>query len=329
MKHVITQGHLVLFLCLTILLIPNTYAQTRYSNVIIFGDSLSDTGNLAGTIINLPFPYYNNRISNGPVAVDHVAKALGKNANASKHLTSIQQRGYNYAIAGGNIVGNDPEDLNSQVNAYLSRTNNKIDSNALYIFMIGGNDLRGIHSISNAATASIRIQQTVNTLSMQLSRLLNAGTKHALVANIPNIGRLPETIQREASTPNISSRATRYSQQYNQQLEKALNTLRQQHNAQIITFDLYQNMESLLRQAPNLGFTQTQRGCFNSNNFTFHPDCQLGTRFDRFVFFDNIHPTSKTHQWLGDQIIQTLRFASHPKTNTQIVLPALILLLEN
>lgn len=51
-------------------------ALADYSDVYIFGDSLSDTGNLASVTADLPFPYYMNRVTNGPVAVEVIYQAV-------------------------------------------------------------------------------------------------------------------------------------------------------------------------------------------------------------------------------------------------------------
>ena len=45
-------------------------ADTPFTDVFVFGDSLSDTGNFGAFVGGLGFPFFENRISNGPVAVD-------------------------------------------------------------------------------------------------------------------------------------------------------------------------------------------------------------------------------------------------------------------
>ena len=74
---------------LPLLLIFSGWAQAdpSFSRVFVFGDSLSDTGNLASVIGPFPAPpYFMNRVSNGPVAVEALAARLGHTAEASLHL---------------------------------------------------------------------------------------------------------------------------------------------------------------------------------------------------------------------------------------------------
>ncbi|MGA7806692.1 SGNH/GDSL hydrolase family protein, partial [Bradyrhizobium sp.] len=50
---------------------------SSFSSVIVYGDSLSDNGNLYSLIGYPPPPYYDGRFSNGPVAAEQLATNLG------------------------------------------------------------------------------------------------------------------------------------------------------------------------------------------------------------------------------------------------------------
>lgn len=289
------------------LLCQNAAAQPDYSKLVVFGDSLSDTGNIAAVTFSFPFPYYQNRISDGPVAVDYLAAAIGSNADASLHLGSAVG-GFNYAVAGGNIVGNDAEDLVAQVAAFLDRVGGAADPLALYAIVAGGNDVRDIRGISSTAVAEQRIDQAIAALIAQLARLSNAGARYFLVANVPDVGQIPETFEKEAGDPGISLRATAYSRLYNQQLRVALQDFARQRGVVIIEFDFFSTVTKLLANAASLGFWHTAVGCFDPGEFSFHPDCieLLEFRFDRFVFFDNLHPSSASHRIVGNAMIKAL-----------------------
>ncbi len=52
--------------------------QAPFDEFIVFGDSLSDTGNVFISLGVPPSPpYFDGRFSNGPVTVEHVADQLG------------------------------------------------------------------------------------------------------------------------------------------------------------------------------------------------------------------------------------------------------------
>src|SRR5690349_25159216 len=87
---------------LSVLGVPaSSWGAPLYSEMVVFGDSLSDTGNVhaastaQGLIPDPPPPYFNGRLSNGPIWVDRLAERLGI-ASPSPSLTG----GTNYAYAG-------------------------------------------------------------------------------------------------------------------------------------------------------------------------------------------------------------------------------------
>ncbi len=50
---------------------------SSFSSLIVYGNSLSDNGNLYSLIGYPPAPYYDGRFSNGPVAAEQLATDLG------------------------------------------------------------------------------------------------------------------------------------------------------------------------------------------------------------------------------------------------------------
>lgn len=319
-------SRIVIILVLTIFSFTKPATAQSFSKLVVFGDSLSDTGNLASVTVNFPFPFFANRLSNGPILADFLADQIGSNAEASRHLSGSSS-GFNYAIAGGNIVGADPEDLAAQVTAYLVREQTQADPLALYFVFMGGNDLRDIRSITSPVQANARISQVLDALVAQISRLAEAGATTFLVPNMPNIGRLPETLQREEGDAGVTIRARDYSLFYNQQLAVRIAKLRSELDIGITEFDLFSELEVLFGNSARFGFTQTQIGCFEIDGFNFQPDCVFGTRFDRFVFFDNIHPTARTNELVGLTLAEVAPKSVFSPLNL-VITPILQLLLQ-
>ena len=104
-------------------------------------------------------PSFDNSFTNGPVAVQLLAESLGLSANASLWLTSPSPAwnelrcrrsdscGGQCDLPGTNINVNLP----SQVGAYSTFVSGNADPNALYVIMIGGNDV--IDAVSQTAPA--------------------------------------------------------------------------------------------------------------------------------------------------------------------------------
>lgn len=59
-----------------------------FSQMVAFSGALSDTGNFNAELgQDRPAPFYKNRSTNGPVAVEELARWLGQSAEPSMHLT--------------------------------------------------------------------------------------------------------------------------------------------------------------------------------------------------------------------------------------------------
>lgn len=288
-------------------------AEQLYSDVIIFGDSLSDTGNIAGAITpNLPPPYFDNRISNGPLAVDLVAGLLGHDASAAA------VGGNNFAVVGGNLLGDDLADLSSQISRYLDREQNAVDPNALYLLFMGGNDMRDLRDIASVEVAAERIQLIVAALERELERLSALGAEHFLVVNAADIGRIPQTLVLNEVTPGIAARTSDYVEQYNTRLLAAMENFVARSETTLRLFDVFSELNKILDSPGLYGFTVATAGCFNPMGdidpfgFEFDRRCDSGLfpiiqpNFEGFVFFDSIHPTAAVHQLIGDALIERL-----------------------
>src|SRR3954470_5215942 len=86
----------------------NRSAAGPFTNMVVFGDSLSDIGNVSQatpflTQPKTPGPYYwNGRFSNGPAYAETLAAGLGLPA-----LVNSASGGTNYAYGGALTTGSD------------------------------------------------------------------------------------------------------------------------------------------------------------------------------------------------------------------------------
>ena len=284
-----------------------THADTPYSNVYIFGDSLSDTGNLGSVIGGIPAPYYNNRISNGPIAVDLLTAKMGHNANASLHLLGLNA-GDNYSVAGAKASGTDPIDLDTQILAFQSNHGFTAPENALYIIFIGGNDVRAALYEPDNKIAKTIIQTAINKVKNAVNILSQMGAHSFLIINVPDIGSIPETrlIATATSNPSLIKRATKFTKRYNKKLHKLIKKIKHTKDIEITEFDLRKLFANVFVNAAASGFTNTTDACFSSMTFTFHPDCNYGLNADQFIFFDEIHPTKRVHAIFGEAFYKAL-----------------------
>ena len=188
-------------------LVPVLAAAGPFLEVLVFGDSLSDTGNvfavtepvLAEAIPVSP-PYFQGRFSNGPVWVDILAERL------DLPLRPFLQGGTNFAF-GGAQIGLDRQDLfendlpvlipslRTQVTTFLTQhLFDKADPAALYIVWGDANDLRD--ALVTAPDPLTATREAVEDLVVAIADLTEARAVSFLVPNMPNLGRTPESRMR-------------------------------------------------------------------------------------------------------------------------------------
>ena len=167
-------------------------------------------------------PSFHDSFTNGPVAVAGLAQNLGLSLTPSLWVTGFKDPaglfggpsfvpGTNYAVAGALSATPSPVSINllSQVGAYSAYASGHADPNALYVVMIGGNDVRDAaldRTGVGAVTAGVDAELAA------ISTLSGEDAKHFLVVNVPNVGIIPEFAQ---DNPTLAASATVFSQLYN------------------------------------------------------------------------------------------------------------------
>jgi outer membrane lipase/esterase len=264
-------------------------AAPTYSNMYVFGDSLSDTGNISfffGGQIPQP-PYYQGRFSNGPNWIDYLAGSLGLAATPSI------SGGTNYAW-GGAVTGPGggflpPFSLIDQSNEYLTDVGGVADPNALYIVWGGGNDVLD----ENSAAAP-------SNLGSIISSLAAAGAQNFLVPNLPNIGLVPLSL-----SDGSSAVKEQLSLAFNAELELVIDELSATLPVNIMTLDVFSLFNEILGSPGDYGYTNVSEPCYEGALGIGGPG-DVCADPDAWVFWDGIHPTSHSHQLLADAALAAL-----------------------
>ncbi|MEH8157477.1 SGNH/GDSL hydrolase family protein, partial [Gallibacterium anatis] len=190
----------ILALSISFALASNAFGAQMPEKLIIFGDSLSDNGNI------LRFTYNQENVYN-----EYLANYYGYNSprHDGNFLTKRNQDGPNYALGGavandylGGLQGALSPKLSDEINNYLNLRSRRNTQNQdyKYIFWIGGNDLRladddinlGDPNISTDQSQNKKIQGSIGAVETQLKKLLiNGKAKFVIVPNAPNIANTP------------------------------------------------------------------------------------------------------------------------------------------
>ena len=296
---------------------PSAASAASFSAVNVFGDSLSDTGNLAETLVGANLanpPSFHDSFTNGPVAMELLAQHYGLRADPSLFATGFMDihnlfgpgfvPGTNYAVGGATATDRGAAffnlDLPEQVSAFVGRVGaGNAPASALYAVLIGGNDVR---TAAHALDPSFVISGVSSELT-QIQRLISNGAKTLLVSNVPDVGDIPEFTQE--SPPAEELAAQTYSVQYNTALAQGIAALETADPGVTFDyFDLFDYTHTLLAEAPALGFTNTTDPCYVTG---FPPAPVIATaacgpadpvtgaamNIDQFWYWDHIHPTAR------------------------------------
>ncbi len=328
----------------------------KIDRVYVLGDSLSDTGVLTGVLTDYlnnnrnlfslplvisfeqPQSYMGRSFTNGEVAVEVLAKKMGKtltpgwnvsplflNSDLGVFSENIQLNGSikigtNYAVstakaADGNTVIDkiffNKFSLDKQVIALLEGKGNHNLKNDLFVIMIGGNDVFSALKIKDKYI----IDNAVNGIENAMLKLYYNEAKNFIVTNVPNVGRTPIV-----SGENEKIIANQLSIAFNMELNKKISNFKKNKpEVKLIFIDMYNLFDKFLDESkkksidilkPCLTNIPSAQNIFDSFSnlltftgfgivpFYYEPYCSFST-IDNFFFFDHIHPTKLIHNELG------------------------------
>ena len=182
------------------LLFSSAAVATDFSQVVVFGDSLSDDGNISLSTNPNQQPPLRYTTNPGLVAIEDIANGLGLGSTLSPSLLG----GNDFAWGGAGVNTNSPgtpslvPTLTSQVNTYLAG-NPTINSHALYSVWGGAND---IFYAATSVQAGTIAQQLIaaNTVGLSPAAAQQvAANITALVQSVAKVSTLETAAQAQAN----------------------------------------------------------------------------------------------------------------------------------
>lgn len=271
--------------------------RAAVSEMVVFGDSLSDTGNFFALTGGFPPPpYFDGRASNGPLWVEHLAGELGV-AAPTPSLTG----GSNYAYFGAQTGPGDSPALGAplpgpplvpnvgkQVDEYLG--GHTPGGDELFVLWGGANDFLLFGQMDPSVP--------VANLSASISDLAAAGATQFLVANMPPLGQTP--VADLLFPPGADVLLDAASVAFNGLLAAELAALESGLGVDIVLFDAFDLFQQALSDPAAFGFTNV------TDPFLPPVPTALTTNPDEHLFWDIVHPTAVFHQALGSGAAQSL-----------------------
>ena len=289
---------------------------TTLNQVVVFGDSLSDRGNLYEFMNHqLPMspPYFEGRFTNGPVWVELLLQKLYPN-DYNAHFLDYAYGGANVGIEGHFMDFS----LQNQVQKYLQEYQ-QATPDAMYVVWAGSNNYL---DLPNDIPATC--DQVIKGIEDTLELLIKNGARNFFVVNVPDLSTTPAAIEFDSQDDLKFMSDT-----HNQKLSAAIERLRKTHpDVNWILYDVTEIMGDIVINPEGHGFKDGKHTCceYMQDAFQVQPSDKLlakskllsavdATAFTAlkssdfcydYLFFDLYHPTAHAHQLMADEIFNLL-----------------------
>jgi phospholipase/lecithinase/hemolysin len=303
-------------------------AQARGTDrLVIFGSSLSDTGNAfvflsdpantnCGARLSVPpydqlddlvvpdGPYAKggHHFSNGAVWAEGLARYLALAGNARPALRSGGKEASNYATGGARAVifpcrFNLPEQVAAYVAAFPQTS-----PQTLVTLEIGGNDVRdALVAAASGQDPAPYVQNALASLANSIATLYAHGARRFLLLDVPNLGRAPAVRMLDQQVPGAAAAASQLSLAFNAGFAGVVQYAKGLGGADARVLDLYGLLEEVVASPATYGFTNTTDACVTPNVPPFQ--CKDP---DAYVFWDGVHPTQAMHALIGQRAIAVI-----------------------
>jgi phospholipase/lecithinase/hemolysin len=288
-----------------------------FDGLIVFGDSLSDVGNVEQVTTSLPLIaptpgpfYFDGRFTNGLNYVDLLADDLGLGP-VSRSLAGGDVFAYGGALATGSdfFTSLVVDDVDDQVDDFLA--NRAADSNLLYVVYAGGNDVAG-------STTAAEVVDAAESLAGDIARLYDAGGRSFLTPNLPDIGLTP----RFNGSPGSKSAL---SVAFNDALDAALDDLETTRpDIELFRLDVFGLFNQATTSPAAFGLTNAvdEAAPGLTPGDTSYDTSLIAADVDSYLFWDDFHPTATGHALLADAALAVI---PEPALLTMWLVPAMLL----
>ena len=301
-------------------------AQSQYSSLTVFGDSLS--ANAAIAALSPAFvpaaPYYKGRFSNGPVYAEYlpallnIGGAFNDYAIGGAYTGKLSETIGAVPVSGTNINGT----LSSLANAnngilpfaYDTSVQGQINrwiagggsgtSTGLFVLYGGANDflnMAGVVAVQpNLSTTQVQgiigqqVTLSVTNMVTNLTLMAKAGAKNFVVPLLPNLGVTP-SLNFSAASAQLGTLAA---SAYNIAMANAMAGLQSSLGVKIYLVDAYSIVNDIVANPSKYGVSNVTTACVGTTSLCANPSSNL--------FWDSVHPTAGIHQILAEAVTATV-----------------------
>lgn len=272
-----------------------------FSQVVVFGDSLSDNGNLFaltgalfGTANAVPqaSAYWQGRFSNGPAAVEWLAQGLGVG------LVDYAYGGATTGQTNGPLPGLPvATGVQAQVATFATQlAGAPAGASALYVVWAGANDIQYL-----GATPAV-VQQAITNLANSVATLHALGARNFLLPSLPDLGLTPQALSLELVQPGTSAALSGLTDAFNAGLQGTYGALAAQlGNVTMHQVNVAQLQRNVVSNPAAFGFSNVTTPCFTG--FVGEPGGTVCNDPTGVFYWDRVHPSAQAQSLLGVQFL--------------------------
>ena len=285
-------------------------AQTTFGRIVVFGDSLSDPGNLfaleggANTppydsldqllIPDKPYAKGGHHFSNGPTWVEQLANQSGLAGN-TRPAFRVSGEASNYAVGGARAHEDKVNtNLNKQVTAFLDTSNGIAPADALYVIEFGSNDIRD--ALAAGLGGGVILESALTSIGENISVLYAKGARKFLICNAPDISLTPAVLTLDRVTPGAGDFARFLTVSYNSGLDSLLSSMAGLPDITFVRVDFFQKLNEMVATPAAFGLSVVDKPCVTPDTPPYA--CQEP---DSYLFWDGTHPTRAVHAIMSQQ----------------------------
>jgi phospholipase/lecithinase/hemolysin len=296
-----------------------TTAQSPFDRIVVFGTSLSDSGNAfalrGGTNVppdylvdpllvpSAPYARGGHHFTNGATWVEQFGRSVGLAGSVRPAFVGGDVNATNYAV-GAARAWEDGLNLNlsTQVSTFLRQYGGVAPADALYVIEMGGNDIRdALVAYSKGQDGSAILRAAVISIASSVAKLHAAGARQFLVWRAPNVALTPAIRALNVVSPGAVQLGTFLTQSFNAALDGAAFQLGGLPGIDIARLDASELLQALVDDGSAFGLTHVTMACLTPNVAPF--TC---VDPDEYLFWDGIHPTSAVHGIIATEALSVL-----------------------
>jgi phospholipase/lecithinase/hemolysin len=284
-------------------------ASGGISHLVVFGDSLSDPGNLSRSTLGFVVPhkiFYQGRFSNGPVWADYVENSLRWTVD-------------NFAVGGARtrpgtfpeslVVPSLPEQIDKNI-SHLQKLDVKKTLITIWIgpnnYLRNGSEFQDANGKPRVDLLTQGVEQTISEIETEIYKIQKLGFNRIVVGTMPELGGINR--DPKGSSPSTDETLFMATRLHNQALNRMLERVMAKNSElKLVKYNSYDINHATFLDPKGYGFSRLNEPCFVGNiNGDFYGKEEFCSDPMGYKFWEYIHPNTRMQCYYATQFLSDI-----------------------